>query len=51
MALYAVEAYFGVCMSFIVPQGEAHRVAASRWACQVILAALQGATFCGVTRA
>lgn len=51
MVLYAVEAYFGVCMSFVAPQREARRVAASRWACQVILAAQQGATFCGVTRA
>lgn len=51
MVLYTVKAYFGVYMSFIVPQGEAHSVAASRWACQVILAAQWGATFCGVTMA
>lgn len=50
MALCTVDANFGVCVSFIVPQGEAHRVAASRWACQVILATQQGATFCEVTR-
>lgn len=50
MALCTVDANFGVCMSFIVPQGEAHRAAASRWACQVIPATQQGATFCEVTR-